>query len=375
MNHASMAFWSILILMCTPISAMDRKERVLQQTIMTLKYALSNSRFHTLSQARSILRCYPELASHNHLARPMCHAAQTPKAYALLKRFGADFKAEDSDSNTALHTAQNSAITLALLTKEQADPNKTNINGRTPLFFAHTARQVAFLVLGGAHVNALDKFRRTPIYYARTSAVAKSLIAHGALLDIVDKNGETPLQFLKKTNSLIAREIEFYMRKKKERRSIQQPMVWRAVKHTEAPEHKEAGYAQALDTSMLIEQLEEEAQEEEKKVTSEHSPTEARHVEPVIIRAATAIDETFEAPASSSSITASSAQQTQDSEEKSTSASASMTSSALSHQANNTAATVFSPFASTNYYAALEPNETPDSTFEMVHIEDCNYKS
>ena len=133
---------------------------------------------------------------------------------ALLQAYG-DSDAqdtEDTDGNTPLHLAadassavlseNDSIATIRLLLDHQAEPNRANRNGETPLHLAARSHDrpdgVAALLDAGANPNRADRRNDTPLHAALGPNPGESGIV-GALLDgganpaAVNTDGLTPL--------------------------------------------------------------------------------------------------------------------------------------------------------------------------------------
>jgi len=81
------------------------------------------------------------------------------------------------------------------LAKHGVTINVANFQGRTPLFYANSAKVAALLIDAGADVNAKDKFKRTPLHLIHDVNAAKQLIAVGANINAKDGNDSTPLHY------------------------------------------------------------------------------------------------------------------------------------------------------------------------------------
>jgi ankyrin repeat protein len=142
----------------------------------------------------------------------LTHAAEwTPaerkeEVVALLLRAGADLKATDSGTWTAVHRAARSGSTGAVraLVAAGADINSVAMtDGDTPLTIAaihgHSAL-VADLIKAGANVNIQNLNKRTALMHAAASgdvASVRALIQAGADVNAVENNGGTALAWAK----------------------------------------------------------------------------------------------------------------------------------------------------------------------------------
>jgi len=95
---------------------------------------------------------------------------------------------------------------VKLLLNKGADPNRADIEGISPLYWAAYTKNdkiLKLLLAKGADPNIEDNEGKTPLYwaiYTGNSEATKILLQHGADLNKPDKIGDTPLSIAEKYN-------------------------------------------------------------------------------------------------------------------------------------------------------------------------------
>lgn len=129
-----------------------------------------------------------------------------------LVQMGADVNANSSGGWTAMHYAAwtESVTGVEFLLNHQANPNKSNDRGETPLHLAirnslsheHLLKR---LIDAGADLNAQNRLGQTPLHKAsemQDAFVVEFLLQHGASFGLQDSMGNTPLHLAAQIGAL-----------------------------------------------------------------------------------------------------------------------------------------------------------------------------
>jgi len=136
----------------------------------------------------------------NSLGLPLILFAQQSGIADDLLKAGAAIDARAPSGETVLHFAAQADIHLLnCFLNHHADPNTTNCEGETPLFYAEMVENLQSLNLlidAGGRVNAQRRDGRTALHqavFAGHEKCVRLLLERGANIECRDKEGRTPL--------------------------------------------------------------------------------------------------------------------------------------------------------------------------------------